>query len=77
MSIRNYAVFHSNDYYHLRSEVAYVELEMIRHRDRQQQMLTRRDGASTSRTHHEEDLEEDPKEDPEEDSEEDPKEGSE
>ena len=36
-------------------------------------MLTRRDGASTSGTHHEED----PEEDPEEDSEEDPEEGSE
>jgi len=73
MSIRSYAAFHSNDYYHLRSEVAYAELEMIRHKDRQQRMLTRRDGASTSGTHHEED----PEEDPEEDSEEDPEEGSE
>ena len=41
---------------------------MIRHRDRQQRMLTRRDGASTSGTHHEEDPEKDPEEDPEEDS---------
>ena len=73
MSIKSYAAFHSNDYYHLRSEVAYAELEMIHHRDRQQRMLTRRDGDSTSGTHQEED----PEEDPEEDSEEDPEEGSE
>ena len=81
MSIRMYAYFHSNDYYHLRFEVAYAELEMIRHRENHQRLLTRHDGASTSGTHNEEDpeedLEEDPKEDPEEDSEEDPEEDSE
>ena len=73
MSIRSYAAFHSNDYYHLRSKVAYADLEMIHHRDHHQRMLTRHDGASTLGTHHEED----PEEDPEEDSEEDPEEGSE
>ena len=69
MSIRMYVAFHSNDYYHLRSEVAYAELLMICHRGNHQRMLTRRDRASTSGTHHEEDPEEDPKEDFEEDSE--------
>ena len=69
MSIRMYACFHSNDYYHLRSEVAYVELEMIRHKENHQRMLTRCDGASTSGAHHEEDPKEDSEEDPEEESE--------
>ena len=55
----------TNNYYYLRSEVAYVKLEMIRHREYQQRLLTRRDRASTSGTRNEEDPEEDPKEDSE------------
>ena len=72
MSIRMYAWFHSNDYYHMRSEVTYAELEMIRHRENHQWLLTRCDGASTLGTRNEEDPKEDPEEDPKEDPEEDP-----
>ena len=36
ISSRMYACFHSNDYYHMRYEVAYAELEMIRHRENHQ-----------------------------------------
>ena len=71
MSIRRHACFHSNDYYHLRSEVAYAEVEIIHQREYQQQLITRHDKASTSGVRNEEDLEENLAENLEEDSDDD------